>query len=266
MLSTLVFFDVETASPTGPPHLVEVGAIRVVEGEVEERFQRLVAPWIPVTPEATACHGLDDAALQSAPDAGDVLAEFFEFVGDDALVAHDVRHDAAAVGFELARRGRATPSNRLFDTLRLSKRLLPDSPDHKLGTLVQHLELELEDLHRALPDAVASWQVFEACRDRMEGEGDGRLQELAGVPFHLGTAGPNPPKRRRNVVRRLETAQRDRTPVRLTYGEEGVPARFEVLPLVSFRMADRDYLEGECLSSGTLKTYRLDRIQRVEPA
>lgn len=90
MPAPLVFFDVETATPSGPPHLIEIGAVRVEDGEVVDTFQRLACPQVPVDPASTACHGLDDAALSRAADAGEVLGEFLEWIEDDVLVGHDI--------------------------------------------------------------------------------------------------------------------------------------------------------------------------------
>jgi hypothetical protein len=51
--------------------------------------------------------------------------------------------------------------------------------------------------------------------------------------------------------------------VTLVYGEEGAPARLPVAPRLLFTLGERGYLEAECVRSGTLKTYRLDRVQRI---
>ena len=101
----------------------------------------------------------------------------------------------------------------------------------------------------------------------------GGWPQLDATTLLLGRSGPvtiageipRPPGRAPATVRRLERAQREGATVRLLYGERGTaPAPLEVLPRLLYSERRRGYLEGECLASGLLKTYRLDRIQRVE--
>jgi hypothetical protein len=64
----LVFLDVETANPRGAPHLVEVGAVRVVGGEAVGHFETLICPDVAIDPAATEVHGLTVDDLRAAPD------------------------------------------------------------------------------------------------------------------------------------------------------------------------------------------------------
>ena len=264
----LVAFDTETANLRGAPHLVELGAVRFVDGESVEHFERLVCPPVPVEPEARAVHGLGDDELRAVPEASEVLAEFRLFVGDDWLVAHNAKSDAHVLGFEYARCELAAPTGPVLDSLALARHALPDAPDHKLATLAEFLALEHEPCHRALPDAVACWQVVEAAIEHMGGwneVGEAELLKRSGIPQTLATAGPERPRRHRAHVRRLERARLEGERVELVYGDtHDTPARLGVYPRLLYRIKQRSYLEGECASSGTLKTYRLDRVQRVE--
>ena len=261
-----VAFDTETAGRTGAPHLIELGAVRVVDGEAVDSFERLVRPQVPVEPEAARIHGLGDDELFDGEDARAVLSEFFEWVGADWLAAHNAQSDLSVLAFECARHGLDAPANTVLDSLKLARQALTDAPDHKLATLAEHLELELE-LHRALPDAVACWQVIEASVQRLGGWAEiseARLLELAGLSQTLASCTPLRPRRRPALVRALDRARLSGTSVWLRYGADDSPARLGVLPRLLYRNHDKDYLEGECSQSGTLKTYRLDRIQRIE--
>ena len=83
---------------------------------------------------------------------------------------------------------------------------MPEAEDHRLSTLVEHLDLELDRLHRALPDAVACWKVIEACVERMGGwdaVSDARLFEAAGVSASFLEATPRRPRRKPALVRTL---------------------------------------------------------------
>jgi DNA polymerase III epsilon subunit family exonuclease len=260
----LVAFDTESATTSGAPHLLEVGAVRVVDGEVEDCFEALVRPPVPVEDEATRVHGINDAAVRDAREAQEVLEDFFAWIGDATLVAHNARADASVLGFECARHGLTAPANRIVDSLALARTVFPDAPDHRLPTLAEHLDLEIDGLHRALPDAVACWKVYEACLAERT-DAALALVDRAAIPFTLAGSLPPRPNRRPAQLRVLERARTEERTVVLHYGEgPEAPARLEVLPRLLYRRRERSYLEGECRSSGTLKTYRLDRVQRVE--
>jgi len=260
----LVVLDTETATVQGAPHLLELGAVRVVAGEVADEFEALVRPEVAIEPEASAVHGIREEDVRGAAEAAEVLAAFRDWVGDDWMAAHNAPFDARVLGFEYARRRLAPPPGPLIDSLALARRHLPDAPDHKLATLTQVLELEDGPAHRALSDAVYCWKVIEACLERAQG-GPSAAAELLGrgAPLTIAAAAPpSPPMARR--LRPIEAALEAGASVTLLYGEGAEPpARIEVRPRFLYRHRGKGYLEAECARSDTLKTYRLDRVRRV---
>lgn len=261
----IVVLDTENAAAHGAPHLVELGAVRVVEGEVVEHFAELVCPQTPIDPETTEVHGITDDDVRSADEAGPVLERFFDWVGEDWMAAHRAEADAWTLGFEATRHGLAMPGGVMLDTLRLARKLIPESADHKLDTLAQHLELESGGRHRALEDATLCWQVLEECARRI-GSATTAAELLARSSPPVTIPGTAPRTPRLNQRHRpLESACRDAQTVHLQYGdtESREPAWLEVRPRVLYATRQRSYLEAECQRSGLLKTYRLDRIRRV---
>jgi DNA polymerase-3 subunit epsilon len=267
MEPALVCLDTETATLSGPPHLLELGAVRVVEGEIVEHFSELVLPAVEIDPDATLIHGIAEHDLRAARPAAEVLAAFTAWLGDDWMAAHNAACDARVLAFEYARAALPAPAQPLVDTLRLARRALPEAPDHKLETLAEHLGLEEHGRHRALPDAVDCWKVLEACLERFGGDTSraGLLARSGGAPITLAGAAPRPRRALKPRLRALARACRSRTRVTMLYGAAGAPpASLPVVPWLIFEQADRDYLEAECCNSGKLKTYRLDRIQRLQ--
>ena len=260
----IVAFDTETANTQGAPFLLELGAVRIIEGEVAETFEAFVLPPVPIDPEATAVPGITDRHLGSALPAAEVVPRFVAWLGADWLCAHNAGFDARVLGFECARAGLAAPGNPMLDTLRLARRHIPESPDHKLPTLCQHLDLEPGDFHRALPDAVWCWKVLEACARRAGEASVAALLSQCGTPVTVQAFLPDP-ARLGPRLRPLEAATRDAATVTLLYGSgEGAFSRLRVVPRLLYDRHKKSYLEAECLSSGLLKTYLLERIQRVE--
>jgi len=260
-----VVLDTETATLLGAPHLLELGAIRVQEGEVVDRFETLVRPQVPIEAEVSAIHGIRDPDVREAPDAGEAIGRFAAWLGDDWMAAHSARFDAVVLAFECVRWGCSLPGTPILDTLKVARRLLPDAPDHKLPTLCQVLEIETPVHHRALPDAVSCWKVLEACLDRLPIEPAPSLAVLHGLcgePVTIPSSSPRPP-RLSPRLRPLEDACRARARISILYGEDGGAARLEVTPRILFVSRRKSYLEAECARSGLLKTYRLDRIRRI---
>src|SRR3989454_5108965 len=92
-LERYVTFDLETTDKDVEVcEVVEVGAARVVDGEIVDRFHTLVKPYRPITAGATKVHGDSDAAVQGAPPFPEVWPAFRAFIGDDVLIAHNGQH------------------------------------------------------------------------------------------------------------------------------------------------------------------------------
>jgi DNA polymerase III epsilon subunit-like protein len=266
MESGLVCLDTELASASGAPHVIELGAVRVVRGEVAEHFSALVRPAVPIDPSVSAITGITDADVAGAELASEVLPRFIEWLGTDWMAAHNASFDARALAFELARAGLPLPEQPMLDSLRLARKFLPEAPDHRLETLHEHLELEDGEHHRALPDAVWCWKTIEACASRMGGalNPTALLAQQGGPPLTLRAHAPDPGRGLRPRHRSLTQACATRSRVTLLYGAEPEPpAQLPVVPWLLYRQSEKSYLEAECCSSGLLKTYRLDRIHRV---
>jgi DNA polymerase III epsilon subunit-like protein len=260
----LVVLDVETATARGAPHLLEIGAARVVEGEIVDTFASLVRPEVPIDPEAGAIHGIGDGDVRDAPDAREVLPRFARWVGDDWMAAHGARSDAWVIGFECARHALEMPAGPIFDSLKLARKLIDEAPDHKLETLCQFLDIEGDVRHRALADAVACWKVIEACIERSGAPTPRTWSDVFErcTPITIASSSPKRPRLSQRL-RALERACRDRQRVTLVYGETAEVSRLAVTSRILFEQGERGYLEGECARSGLIKTYRLDRVQRV---
>jgi len=263
----LIAVDTETANTRGLPHLLELGAVRVVDGEVVDRFEALVCPQVPIEPEASAVHGIEEDDIRDALTAGEVLRHFTEWAGADWFAAHDAPKDAAVLAVEAARHGAPTPPGPFLDSLKLARIHLSEATDHRLEALAELLELEGLERHRALPDAVTCWKVIEECVARQGGDiASSTLLAQCGAQLTVAGAAPPLPRlkpRHRRIVRAIETGES----VRLVYGEDtDEPSLLSVRPLLLYQSQKKGYLEGECCRSGILKTYRLDRVHKVLPA
>ena len=149
----IVVFDVETTSRDAKQGaIVEIAAVRVTNGKIEDRWSTLVNPGSSIV--GRQLHGITDADVKAAPTPQAAAQQFMDWAGDALLVGHNVGFD---IGFVEAALGGGThiEAGRYLDTLVIAKEAYPDA-DLKLGDLARFFELEVEPNHRALPDAEAT--------------------------------------------------------------------------------------------------------------
>lgn len=152
---TVIVLDFETTglSPNGGDRAIEIGAVRIEKGKVRERFQSLMNPGKRVAPFIEDYTGITNAMLKKAPPCKTVMAEFADFVEDFDMVAHNASFDSRFLMAE-CRRIKRSPSGEFACSMLTARRLYPDAPNHKLGTLVAFHQLPTDGtFHRALADA-----------------------------------------------------------------------------------------------------------------
>src|SRR5882762_6716376 len=158
-LDRYVTFDFETTDKDVEVcEVVEVGAVRVVEGEIVDRFHTLVKPYRPITPGATKLHGYRDADVRGARSFAEVWPEFRAFIGDDVLIAHNGQHFDIPVLRRLAAGQDGVDSLVFYDTLPLVRSLSRDSA--KLEDLALRFGIDAGRAHHALDDAVTLARVY----------------------------------------------------------------------------------------------------------
>ncbi len=163
---TVVAVDVETTSLsplTG--QVIELGAARIVRGQLVDRFQALVRPTVSVSDETFRLTGIDSSELARAEELASVWERFRAFVADDLLVAHNAVFDR---GFLLASAKEMADawSPSFLDTLAVGRMLFPQLRSHRLSDIAGHLGVRQEGHHRAGSDAEvvgrASWAMRDA--------------------------------------------------------------------------------------------------------
>lgn len=179
---TLVVLDFETTglSPDQGDRAIEIGAVKIVDGIFVERFQKLMNPGFAISGFISQYTGITNAMLRNAAPCSEVMAEFHEFLGDHNLVAHNASFDRKFLDAELSGISRSYAGSFSCSML-LSRRILQDAANHKLETLVRHLNIEAEgSFHRALYDAEMAGRIWLAMLDRIAEQA-----ELDAVPFDL---------------------------------------------------------------------------------
>jgi len=180
--SPVIVFDFETTgqAPKYGDRPIEVGAVKIEQGYIVDRFQSLMNPGFTITGFIESLTGISNELLIEAPSCEEVIAQFADWIGELPLVAHNVGFDRSFLDAELAGLGRER-NNPLACTVLTSRRIFPSSPNHKLATLVEFLGIANTGVfHRALNDAEMTGHLWiamtELIRDRYG---------LNEVPFYL---------------------------------------------------------------------------------
>ncbi|MCR5567201.1 MAG: 3'-5' exoribonuclease [Clostridiales bacterium] len=165
-----VVFDLETTGVNHAEHdIVEIGAVRVEDGKIVEEYSQLVNPDHRIGADASSVNHITNDMLNGKPKIYEVLPSFLNFIGDDVLVAHNVRFDYKFLA-QACMVNKFKVPEMLFDTMALA-RYYPEAENKKLTTLIKEAGIELETAHRALSDArMTAKFIIETYEKKKKGE------------------------------------------------------------------------------------------------
>jgi DNA polymerase-3 subunit epsilon len=165
-----IAFDLETTGTLpGVDKIVEVGAVRFVDGEVDAVFSTLVDPLRSIPAGASAVNGITDDMVIGKPKIEELLGPLTEFCGEDVLIAHNAVFDYGFLNADYVRFEIPTPRGIVLDSYPMAKKILPGLANYKLGTLVQHLQVDAKGFHRAEADATYCAQILLKMIERITG-------------------------------------------------------------------------------------------------
>ena len=157
---TYVVVDVETTGGRGEQHRVtEIGAVKVKNGEVIDRFQTLLNPQRAIPSGITRLTGISAEMVADAPLFADIVDEFAAFMGEAIFVAHNVDFDYGFIAREFKRIGRPFRHPKLC-TCASMRKLYPGQTSYSLAALSENYGIALRQHHRALCDAEAAAELL----------------------------------------------------------------------------------------------------------
>lgn len=161
MIKDYVAFDLETTGLScDTDEIIEIGALKVKDGKVVDRFMSLVHPKAAIRPEITQITGITNEMTKTAPEVSIVIPEFIEFCGDDIVLGHNVMFDYKFVK-TFARRCGLDFEKKGIDTLKIARKVLPDLPSKSLGSVCEHYQIINSAAHRAYHDALATAKIYQ---------------------------------------------------------------------------------------------------------
>jgi DNA polymerase-3 subunit epsilon/ATP-dependent DNA helicase DinG len=161
MRGELVAIDLETTGlDPKTDSIIEVGAVRMLDGQILEEFTTFINPHRPIPDQVTFLTGIRYENVETAPTIEMALPQITKFVGGSPIIAHNVSFDMSF----LRERYSILSNNQCIDTYDLASILLPNAPRYNLNSLSTQLGISLETAHRALADASASallyWELW----------------------------------------------------------------------------------------------------------
>lgn len=165
-MQTYVVVDIETTGGRGDAHrITEIGAVKLRDGRIIDRFQTLVNPQRTIPAGITRLTGITPEMVADAPRFADIADAFDTFMGDAIFVAHNVSFDYGFISREYARLGRRFRHPRLC-TCASMRRLYPGHRSYSLAALCQAYDIPLKRHHRAMCDAEAAAELLLLVNER----------------------------------------------------------------------------------------------------
>ena len=159
-----VSLDLETTGlEPKKDRIIEIGAAKIRDGEVQETYSLLVDPRIKIPERITDLTGINDQMVEGQPFVEEAVKGLLEFCEERPLLGHNlmfdysfVKHSAVNMGMPFEKQG--------MDTLKIARVLLPDLESRSLQSLRQYYQIPQQEAHRALEDALTTFRLYERLR------------------------------------------------------------------------------------------------------
>ena len=182
MTETVIVLDFETTglSPRQGARPTEVAAVVLEGNSIVDRFSSLMNPGVPIPRQIQSLTGITNKMVSSAPSVATVMGEFANFIRGVPLIAHNASFDRQFLDWEFNRLGLRREQSMLCSML-LARRVYPSSPNHKLDTLVDYVNLKMTGrYHRAEADAEITAKLWVEMKNEIK-----RCCQIDSVPIDL---------------------------------------------------------------------------------
>ncbi|MBQ6858924.1 MAG: PolC-type DNA polymerase III, partial [Clostridia bacterium] len=157
--------------------IMEIGAVRIRNGQIVEEYSKFVNPQEPIPDEVVKLTGITDAMVADAGTAETEIPKLLEFIGGAAFAAHNAKFDYSFLTEE-CRRLDIEINLPVIDTLEFARRMYPSLKSHRLGAICKSLGISLKNAHRAVHDARATAQMLNRMLDTAREKGVERICDI----------------------------------------------------------------------------------------
>ena len=152
-----IALDVETTGlHVKTERIIEIGAVKFINNSIQETYSTLINPQKQISPLITDLTGISNNSIANAPLFESIVTPLLEFIGTYPICGHQIHFDISFINAELKRINHSQLTNSILDSAALSRLSLINLESYSLGAVAHHLNIPLENAHRALDDAKAS--------------------------------------------------------------------------------------------------------------
>jgi DNA polymerase-3 subunit alpha (Gram-positive type) len=175
-----VVIDIEATSLPAPKNrMTEFAAVLVADGEIMGEYSTLVNPGIRIPAYVKKITGINDEMVKEAPPFENLADEVVELIGERVIVAHNSQFDVGLLNSELERAKGFRLENKSICTVKLARKLQPGLDKYRLGDVARYFDIDIEERHRALADAMAAAKILLRLLDIAEDKGLTRWSQLS---------------------------------------------------------------------------------------
>lgn len=165
MINEYVVVDLEmTGLSAKSDQIIEIGAVKIKDNQVVETMDCLVNPKCKIPTRVVELTGITDEMVQFGRDKDEAIKELLDFMDGYILVGQNVNFDYSFLK-QWAVNHKCPLETKACDTLKIARVLLPADQPKKLESLCQYFGIERGREHRALDDAMETWQIFEKLKE-----------------------------------------------------------------------------------------------------
>ena len=154
----LIAVEIETTGlNTDTDNIIEIAAIKFLNGEYVDKYVSYVNPMRKITEEITALTGITDNDVIFSPTISQIVEEVNQFIGNSPVVGHNLKFDLSILNRE-----KIAINNDYIDTYDIAYNVVVADINLSLSSLADYLNVQFDELHRAEGDAYLSFQVFQS--------------------------------------------------------------------------------------------------------
>jgi DNA polymerase-3 subunit epsilon len=253
----VVVVDVETTGLAAAygDRICEIGIVRAQGEAILDTFQTLVNPQRPISPGAQRVNGIRDAQVASAPIFAAIADQVLMRIDGAMLVCHNAPFDLGFLEAEFSRLRLPWQPNGVIDTLDIARSHFHFG-SNSLAVVARRLGIETPQAHRALGDALTTFQIFRRLRSLLAGQGEEEIGVYRAIRVEVDEL-PLPPE--------IQDALANNQPITITYIDAKDDETIRTItPLRVHAFAGSVHLVAFCHLRQAERNFRLDRIVAIE--
>ncbi len=171
----IIDFETTGLSPGKGDRVIEVAALKVTNNKIVDEYHSLMNPGFEISRRITSITGITNEMLEDAPSNSDVISSLTSFLDCSLLLAHNASFDSSFLNNELSL-SKIKKSYQFTCSMRLARRVFPNSPNHRLATLLEYRGIDYSgSLHRALSDVTATYKLWMDMNNEVAKKRGGKL-------------------------------------------------------------------------------------------